>query len=195
MIAAIADQLGEALKAQGVPFPVFFGPEVTEDMFAALERVVVEYDEDGDTFEPAPALHPNPKTPLRCWQGVRIRIYVRSNLANAGRREHERLANQVRGHVLVELDYIVRARANFIRYGAGRFITPEDAKGSAVWAGAVYELKVQIDRGIERRNWAGEKRPTVTIGGPGGVTIKSTTKASDDLGPAGEPPPDAETAC
>jgi hypothetical protein len=194
MLAAITDELAAALKVQGVPFPVVFGPESTQDLYAASDRIVVEYDEDGDTFETPRGSHPNPRMPLRCWQGVRIRIYARANEANAGWRDHSRLANQVRQHVLAELDYLVRARKNFIQYGSGKFLTPLDAAGSAVFGGAVYEIKLSIDRGIERRTWAGAARPMVLIG-PGGVAIKSTTKASDDPGAAGTPPVDAETAC
>jgi hypothetical protein len=194
MLAAITDQLAVALAAQGVPFPVVFGPESSEDLYSTTDRIVVQYDDDGDTFETPKGTHPNPRMPLVCWQGVQILIYARSNVSNAGWRDHSRLANQVRGHVLAELDYLVRARKNFIQYGAGRFVTPQDAAGSAVFGGAVYEIKLSIDRGIERRTWAGEARPTVKIG-PGGVAVTSTTKASDEPGAAGTPPVDAETAC
>lgn len=195
MLYAIALELDAALKAQHVPFPVVFGPERAEDLYVGQDRIVVEHRGPGaDSFDPTRATHPNPRMPLVRQQGARIRIYARSNLSGAGWHDHAELAEQVLDHVLAELDYIVRGRKNVMTLGAGGFVEPDDAKGSETPGGAVYELELAIDRGIFRRTWEGAKRPEATVG-PGGVTITSTTKASNKLGPAGTPPVDAETAC
>jgi hypothetical protein len=195
MLYAIAQELAAALQLQGVPFPVVFGPEPADDLYAAADRIVIQYRGPGaDSFESMRGSHPNPRSTYRRQQGAVIRIYARASESNATWHEHAELAEKVLDHVIAELDYIVRGRRNVLTLRAGGFIEPEDAKGSAIAGGAVYELELAIDRGIERRTWAGAKRPEATIG-PSGVTIKSSTKASDELGAAGTPPVDAETAC
>lgn len=195
MLYQIALELEAALKAQKVPFPVFFGPQPADDIYAAQDRIVFEHRGPGaDSFEVTRGTHPRPRSTYRRQQGAVIRIYARSGNANATWHEHAELAEQVLDHVVAELDFIVRGRRDVLTLGAGGFVEPDEAKGSETPGGAVYELSLDIDRGIERRTWAGEARPTVTVG-PGGPAIKSTTKASDELGPAGTPPVDAETAC
>lgn len=196
MLYQIALELEAALKAQGVPFPVVFGPEPAKDLFAATDRIVFEHRGPGaDSFEVTRATHPNPRSTYRRQQGAVIRIYARAGDSNATWHEHAELAEKVLDHVIAELDFIVRGRRNVLSLGAGGFIEPEDATGSSVPGGAVYELLLEIDRGIERRKWDGSARPTVTIGPPPDVPITSTTKVSATLGPAGTPPVDAETAC
>jgi len=191
MLYAIALELGAALKAQKVPYPVVFGPENAEDLYVGQDRIVFEHRGKGaDSFEMARGTHPNPRSTHRMQQGAVIRIYARSSVSNAAWHDHSELALQVLTHVVAELDHIVRGRRNVLTMGAGGFIEPDDAKGSETPGGAVYELELDIDRGIERRTWAGEKRPLAA-----GVTMTSTTKVSDELGPAGTPPVDAETAC
>lgn len=194
MLYQIALELGAALRTQGVPFPVVYGPEPATDLYAAKgDRIVVEH--RPDSFDSARGTHPNPRSTYRRQQGVMVRIFARAGDANATQHEHEELAEQVLDHVVAELDYLVRARRNLLTLRGGEFVEPDDSKGSEVPAGAVYELELTIDRGIERRTWAGAARPTATIGGTGGVTVTSTTKASDEPGAAGTPPDDAETAC
>lgn len=196
MLYAIARELETALRAQHVPIPVVFGPEPAESIGTGRERIVFEYAGQGaDSIAPPKTQHPNPRMPLIRNQGARVRIFARANVSNATWHEHAERGEQILDHVLAELDAIVRRRKNAITYGSGGFIELLDAEGSLVWSGAVYELDVAIDRGVFRKTWEGDKRPEAVIGGAGGVTLTSTTKVSDDLGPAGTPPLDAETAC
>lgn len=196
MLYQIARELETALKAQHVPFPVVFGPQPSDDLYAGRERIVIDHrGPGGDSFGPPKSQHLNPKMPLIRQQGARIRIYARSPLSGAAWHDHAERAEQVLDHVLAELDAIVRHRKNTLTFGAGGFIEPEDAAGTETQAGAVYEFEVAIDRGVFRRTWEGDKRPEVTVGGTGGISITSTTKASTKLPPAGTPPVGAETAC
>ena len=194
MLYTIAQELGAALNAQGVPFPVVFGPEPAASLSAARERVVFEQPigEKRDAVVATLATHPNPRMPLIRQQAARIRIYARCNLSGAAWHDHTERAEQVLDHVLGELDAIVRGRKNRLTVSPGGFMPPDDSKGSATWAGAVYEFDFAIDRGIFRRTWAGEAQPEVVIGDD--VEIVNTTKVSQATGTAGTPPVDAEIA-
>jgi hypothetical protein len=191
MLYAIAQELDANLRAQGVPFPVVFGPEATASTTAARERIVLEQpiDEKRDSIGPAKATHPNPRMPLIRLQAARVRIFARSSLAGAAWHDHAERAEEVLDHVLAELDFIVRGRKNTLTVGASGFVSLADAHGSSVWSGAVYEFDLAVDRGIFRRTWAGDAREEVVIGTD--VTLVSTTKVNNATGTM---PNGAETA-
>ncbi len=195
MLYAISKELDAALKAQGVPFRVVFGPESTQSVDAARERIVLEqpHDEKRDSVVPPIALHRNPMMPLVRNQAARIRIFARSPIAGAKWNDHAERAEQVLDHVLAELDAIVRGRKNALAIGGGGFVSLVDEKGSSVWGGAVYEFDFVVDRGVFRTNWKGEAREEVTIGTDVDL-LPTTVKVSKELGPAGTPPGNAETA-
>lgn len=194
MIYTISKELSAALRAKEVPFLVIFGPEPTESVSSARERVVIEQpiDEKRDSVGGPKAVHPNPRMPLVRYQAVRIRIFAHSNVAGAQWHDHSERAEEVLDHVLAELDFIVRGRKNVMSYSGGGFVALKDDKGTLVWNGAVYEQDVTIDRGIFRRTWSRASNEEVVIGTD--VTIDNTVKVSSEPGPAGEPPPDAEIA-
>lgn len=114
MLYAIAQELDASLRAQGVPFPVVFGPEATASNTSARERIVLEQpiDEKRDSVQPTRATHRNPSMPLIRLQATRVRIFARSNLAGAQWHDHAERAEQVLDHVLAELDALVRGRKN-----------------------------------------------------------------------------------
>lgn len=192
MLYAIARELGDALKAQGVPFPVVFalGREPTDSIGTARERIVFEQklDQKSDQIVPIVGVHKNARMPFVRQQAATIRIFARSSASGAKSNEHAERAEQVLDHVLAELNEIVRARRNALACGASGFVSLADEKGASAYSGAIYELDITIDRGVYRTTWAGDKRPEATFG-PGGVGIRSTTKVS--LG-GGDAP---ETAC
>lgn len=175
MIHAIGEELAAALRIQGVPYLFVHGPEPLTSLSATRERIVLEepFDAKRDSFGPPKAVHTNPRMPLIAVDAARLRIFARSNLTGPGWHDHARLARRVRDHVLVELDAIVRARKNTMTIRSGGFVTLVDAKGSSVWNGAVYELDIEIDRGLFRTKWTGEAREEVTIGTD--VTIAPAT--------------------
>lgn len=196
MLYAISQELGLALKAQGVPFPVVhaLGSEPAASVTAGRERVVLvePIDKRGDQILPPRGTHPNPMMPARSTDAGILRIYARSSLSGAVGHDHADRARLVRDHVIAELDAIVRGRKNVLAWGAGGLTTLDDAEGSTVWGGAVYELEFTIDRGVFRRTWAGKAHDEVVIGTD--VAIVNTTKVSSALGAAGTPPVGAETA-
>jgi len=194
MLYAIAKELGTALRAQGVPLPVVFGPEPSESLTAARERIVLEQPigEKRDSFTAARSVHHNPTMPFTRLQAATIRIFARANFAGAQWHDHKERAEEVLDHVLAELDQVVRARTNALSLGAGGFVPLRDSEGSLVWSSAVYEFELTIDRGVFRRTWAGKGKDEVTIGED--VTLDSVVKVSRAPGPTDEPPPGAEIA-
>jgi len=191
MLYAISQELGAALREQGVPFPVIFGPEPASSLSAARERIVIEqpFGEKRDQTQPVKALHHNPTMRAVRIQGARIRIFARANLAGAQWHDHAERAEAALDHVQAELDVIVKGRKNAITWGGGGFVALVDLEGSEVWSGAVYEQDFAIDRGVFRRTWAGEAQPERVIGTD--VTIANTVKVSQATGPAGTPPAEA----
>lgn len=192
MLYAVARELYAALQAQHVPIPVVFGPDV--DSVGIDERIVIDYlGPNADSIEAATSQHLNPKMPLRRIQGGRLRVYARSAVDGATWHDHAERAERILDHVLAELDVVVKKRRNVLAFGPGGFIKLQDETGTELTAGAVYELAFSVDRGIFRTTWEGGALGTVTIGVD--VDLNSTTKVSTATGPAGTPPPDAETAC
>lgn len=164
MLYQIAHELDDALKAQGVPFRVVFGPEATTSVGTSNERIVFDQliDDQRDQIVVPKTTVPN--MPLIRWQAARIRIFARAPVAGAQWHEHAERAEQILDRVAVELQVVVRTRKNAIVFNACGFVSLVDEKGSAVWSGAVYDLYFAIDRGIHRTNWRGEGRKKVVIG-------------------------------
>lgn len=194
MIYAIADELAAALRAQEVPFRVVIGPEPTMSGGASAERIVIwePPDEKRDSVGAPKAVHRNPTMPFVLVQAARMRVYAQSTIAGARVQDHYRRARLAVSHAVAELDEIVRKRKNTLTFGASGFVTLLDAKGSGVFAGAVYELDFFVDRACLRINWKGEAADEKVIGVD--VTVESTTKVSNAPGRAGTPPDGAEIA-
>jgi hypothetical protein len=192
MLYAISQELGAALREKNVPIPVVFGPEPATSITAAHERIVLEhpFNDKKDQTQAAKAVHHNPPMPLIRLQAARIRIFARAPVAGAQWHDHAERAEQVLDHVQAELDAIVRGRRNVITWGASGFVELADESGSPVFAGAVYEQDIAIDRGVFRRTWQGGAADEVVIGKD--VSLATTVKASAEPGIAGTPPATAE---
>jgi len=197
MFYAIAKELETVLKAKHVPFPVFheFGEEPAVSTYAARERIVLiePVDDKGDSYAHSIGTHKNPRVPSRCIDAAKIRIYARDNRQGAAGHHHIERARLVRAHVIMALEDIVRARPNVIAWGPMGAVSLKDASGSSQWSGVVYEIEFTVDRANEARSWEGTAPATIEIGPtPPQVPMTSTTFVSDEPGPAGEPPVDAE---
>lgn len=197
MFHAISRELETALKAKHVPFPVFheLGEEPATSTYAARERIVMiePLDDKGDKWAPPLGTHKNPRVPSRCIDAAKIRIYAKSGKPGAVGHDHIDRARLVRTHVIMSLVDVVRARPNVIEFGAMGAVSLKDADGSSQWSGVVYEIDFTVDRANEARTWEGDAPEEVEIGPtPPQVPITSTKFVSDEPGPAGTPPIDAE---
>jgi hypothetical protein len=184
MLYEISKELSAALKAQGCPFSVSFGPERTQTVSIARNRIVIDHG-DGDSFAPVTSVHRNPKMrAVRNVAGV-ARIYGQSTVTGAAVQDHRRIVEHALDMVIAELDIIVQARKTTWTKDAGRFLLPDDLAGSETWPGAVYELKFTIARGVYRRNWVGDARPETDLAA---IAVTTVSQVSD---PSHAP----ETAC
>lgn len=168
MILQLARDLDGALRAKGVPIPVVPGPE-RAPASSAIERIVVEEDDSGDTFD-GPVRGPR-RARMTHEVGFVVRMFVRSNAPGALAGEHRRRARKVLHIVLIALDNLLRGNATLWLPKSGAFVVPTDLEGTETWPGAVYELHGVRKAGVQDLDWAGDGPPTGTIG-----SIASTTR-------------------
>jgi hypothetical protein len=193
MIYDLTLALKANFEAKGAPVRVVYGPEPTESISAARERVVIwePLDEKRDSVQGPKATHPNPRQPRVLVQSCRLRVFSQSTTAAALWHEHVDRARQILVHTIAGLDRIVRGRKNTITWGPGGFVSLVDSAGKPLWSGAVYELDFYVDHGVPDWTWKFEGADTATIGTD--VEIENVTKVSAKPGAAGDPPDDAET--
>ncbi len=178
MLYEISKEVAAALAYRQVPVAVVFGPERAPAN--TRERIVFEHDDAGDSFAVTSIAGNPPRTIVR-WQAVKVRIYAQDPSAGARIQDHRRRCEAILDRVLVCLNLVVSARKNQWKAVGGTFVNAEDLTKSETWPGAVYELRVQIDRAVFDRKWDGSARPEVTIVAPGddsGVHVVNSTDAT-----------------
>jgi len=188
MLAAITDQLREALDARGVPvtaIPVVYGPESLGQTTLAQSHIVIERSRSmGDTWGPGHAPMRNPRQIFSVQVGAVCRIFARSSLSGARTQDHERVADQLAGQVMVALREIVVARKTIWRVMSSRLLTRDDMaeRNMQTWAGVVYEILFSVDRGVLDTDYAGEAATEATAGGATGFGVSTTLDTSDSPG-------------
>lgn len=183
MIHEIGVEINQKLAGLLCPFRVVDGPEATGTTTGARERIVIQHDESGDSFSPARKNNVNPVQRAIRNIGVKLTIYAQASALGSAHWEHRRRAEHVLDLLIVALDSVLKTRRNGYSINGGRFISANDLDKSEVIPGAIYELRLSIERGIYDTNWKYDKRPEVAIGGPGGVSIDSTTEVYLTNGP------------
>ncbi|MCL2724852.1 MAG: hypothetical protein FWD69_10495 [Polyangiaceae bacterium] len=186
MIHEIGIDLGKELAKKGCPIRVVDGPEATTTTTGARERIVIEHDEDGgDSFSNVLSQHKNPKQRMIRHIGTKITIYAQSPHAGAKPWEHRRRVEHVLDLVLVALSDVLKVRRNGYVITKGSLIQPDDLAKSEVIAGAVYDLRVSIERGVYDLTWAYEARPEVTLTGIKSRTQVSLSGSGEEMGCGG----------
>lgn len=195
MIHEIGIELQAHLRARGCPFAVVDRESMKTSSWAR-ERVVIEHDEDGDSFSNVVSQHKNPKHRMTRRIGAKLTIYAQSSKSGALEFEHRRRAEHVLDLVLGAMVEVAVARKNAWAPTRGRFVQPVDLEDSEKFGGVVYELAFTFDRAVHEQTWAGDIQPEMTLGANG---IRSTTRVSlagaDDDGNPITIPATAETAC
>ena len=176
--------LRDALKAKGVPFDVIYGPtQVAPAVGATRIQFMRDYD-SGDTVLPGRGRFANPRMFAVRAMGGMVRIHAQSTIKSAQRYDHEKLADAIVDQLQVELYKIARnAKTEWRVVRAGFVVDTTLPEG---WQGVVYELRFQIDRGVNDVSWVGAKAPE------GSYAHASTTSAPDGPG-ASKQLPDATT--
>ncbi len=198
MLHELGRELEAALLAQGCPFKVVDGPEGPKPVTYRDSRIVLEYDEDaGDSYIAPRSQSINPRMYAVCLSSVKLTIFAQSVAIGAAPFEHRRRALKVRDMVIVSLIAIAAARKNAMVIKGGQFVQPADLAQSESVAGAAYEIKLTIERGISSHTWAGAILPEFVFDA---ASMMSTTKVSlaqgaDDDDDPSTVPASAETAC
>ena len=157
------------LKANGVPFECVYGPQPVPDKVGGTR---IEFQRDttaGDQMHPPRSQMVNPRQYAVRAMGVLIRIFARATLAGAQRHDHERVAEKLADQVYIGLYKAVRAAKTMMRVVRAGFVsdspdTPDN------WSGVVYELRVQVDRGVHDLTWTDDAAAEATLSATSGAT-------------------------
>jgi hypothetical protein len=164
VIHDIGKQLQAQLRLVGCPLPVIDGPEGTETTTFSRERIVIQYAEQGDSFERAPR-GTSPRNPHHRWVrwiGFELRIFVQSPHAGAQEFEHRRRADHALDLVVNAIDKVIEKRLNRWRIQSGSYAQPIDLEKSEKIGGTIYVLRFDVDRAMQDQQWNGDS--AVTLG-------------------------------
>lgn len=177
MLHEIGTEIQTTINGRLCPLPVVDGPEPTDTVTFARERIVLEYDPSGDSFAVPRAQRPNPSHRMTRLIGCKLTIYAQEVTPNAMAFEHRRRAEHILDQVLVALYEGAAQRANQLEIVRGAFVQPIDLAGSPVQGGAVYELYFKFGRAVFTQDFPGNIAPTGTVG-PGGIGVVTVAKAT-----------------
>ena len=187
MIDEVFFLLKAAFKAKGVPYELVYGPTQVPPQIGASRIQILRDVDGGDIVQAGRARFPNPKMFAVRASGAMVRIHASSTIGGAQRYDHERLADAIVDQVQVELFKIVRnAKTEWRVLKAGFVIDPNLPDG---WAGVVYELRFQIDRGVTDVSWVGDKAAEGTFTGGAATSLDTSGSPS----PASKQLPNATT--
>lgn len=153
MIHEVFVLLRAALKAKGVPYDLVYGPPPVPYAVGGT-RVHIYRPPQADAVAGPRSQHRNARQYSTRAMGATIQIFAHSTISGAGRHDHERIADKIVDQLQVELHKIVGAAKTVWRVLGSGFTT--DFGTSDGWAGVVYELRIQIDRGVRDVSWVGD---------------------------------------
>jgi hypothetical protein len=168
----VTKHLTTFLAERGCPYRVIYGPTRFEDVALVDSRIVVERPrEQSDTIAVPRTTKLNPaRRAVRGIAGV-VRIFAHSTLPGARVEDHEHIADQLADMVIVALQRAAQAELTSITMSRGGLLSKEDAgvTGAEQWPGVVYEIPIEVLRGVYDRTWAGSARDEVD-----GYTIETS---------------------
>lgn len=188
MIYSIAQEVATALKAKGVPYPVIYGPERGPRSMTET-RIVIERDRRAnETLEAPHKRVPNPKMIFVRWLPITARVFAYSPVNGPMTHDHEREADLLVDPLTVAIHTVVRERGNQYRITSAHLLNEDELKlaGLEQWPGVVYELKLQIDRGVNDVTWQGAAKATAKV-----TAINTTRNVSGSAVTAGDELPSA----
>ena len=112
-----------------------------------------------------------------------VRIFAHSTIEGAQLHDHERLADRLADQLTVEIYKAARDSRTLSRIIRAGFVSDDTTDG---WAGAVYEIRFQIDRALRDVPWVADPdnnegsyahaATTTTATGPGvSTTVPAAT--------------------
>lgn len=178
MIHEVTLLLKAALTAKGVPYEVVYGPTATPPKVGATRiQILRDYDAGDQVLGPR-SQHVNPRQFSVRAMGAMARIHATSTLAGAQRHNHEALADAIVDQLQIELYRIARDNKTLIRFVRAGLASDQTADG---WAGVVYELRFQIDRGVRDTKWTGKAAPEGSFAGTATTLALDGSGTSKDL--------------
>jgi hypothetical protein len=180
-IHAVYVHLAAELKAKGVPFEIAYGPTQVPPKVGA-SRIVVQHDhEAGDQNLGPRSQMKNPRQYAVRAMGGLVRIHAMATVESATRGDHERIANILADLVTVALIRIARRAKTEQRIVREGFAVDATTDG---WAGALYEIRFQFDRGVHDVTYQGAAMPegevahtstSMTTSGPAAAALPTAT--------------------
>lgn len=165
MIATMARELDEGLRARGYVAPLSYGPRRFDRGLPAATEIVVERDcERGDSVTSPTGAHKQPAKPapviLRRNLGVKCTVYAQSTLPGAMRGDHEDLCEALVDAFLTEaVDWLSAAKAGDLQVTEARMLAAKDfPDGTAMfeqWPGVAYLVRFVVPRGVKVVDFAG----------------------------------------
>lgn len=186
--------LGAELKKRKYPFAVVYAPERFE---RANMDPVITFERDRQATEKigtARGAQANPNKMYTRQLPCKIKIYARDNKRGASIRDHEELADYLVDAVITALEEWSHAeRGGEIMYSEANFMTPDeleaDEHAPEGYTGAVYLLRFSIGRGVVKRDYLKQARPTGTLTGTGtNVEVRLKDEDEPEVVPVGPQP-------
>lgn len=182
MLREISREIETELRARDCSYAVVYGPERLPSSVTNC-RIVVERERGTVENASAPKSRaPNPRmVAVRAIAG-RCRIFAKSSVPGANVWDHEREADLATDLFVVALHAVVRRRLTECRVTSGKILPASELEYQQIsaWPGVVYELSFEVNRGVYDTTWAGEKRPSVEVGGTSGISITNAITAGGD---------------
>jgi len=163
MLYAISKDVETELTARGCPLPVIYGPEPVADLALVRSRIVIERPrESGDTIGPPRAHKHNPRRAAERGIAARVRIYAHATVEGARVQDHESVAEQAAGLIVVALQIAIARQKTTAAFSSSGYVAPAalEIPELRVWPGVVYEIDLTVQRGVFDRTWAGASKDT-----------------------------------
>jgi hypothetical protein len=194
-VAEVAREVGEKLKAAKFPFRVVYAPERTDRSDMSNPVILFMRDRmNGEDIEPPKGQQANGRLVLNRKTGVEVRIYACSSLPSARAQDHEELADYLIDAVLVALEEVCKeGRFSPFEYGEARFLYPSelvfDDNEPEKYRGVVFVLRLKIGRGVVKRDYLKQVRPTTTVSEVGSqVEVRQNDEDDPEVVPIGTQP-------
>jgi hypothetical protein len=161
MIDVFFANMVAALKIKGMPYDFVYGPAPVPTQVGA-SRVIMSRDFDaGDQIKPARTRQPYPRQYAIIGAAFAIRIYASSTKASAQRVDHDLLAMMISQAILPELEKTIRALKT--THAITRVGPVNDLNVPDGWQGVVYEIRFQIDLGMNDQPWVADTGAEFTM--------------------------------
>lgn len=162
----LARWIGAHLKDRKFPFRVIYAPERTD---RKNPDPVILISRDFETSEKVTApqgQQANGRKMRTRRVPLKVKIFARSTLDGARRIEHEELADYLVDALIIALEeWSSSERGGVIEYGEMAFMTKDELELEEPegWSGVVYIMRFTIGRGVVKRDYLKQIRPTGTL--------------------------------